>query len=75
MALPTTEFRQAENDHLRLHLLKPREVDAAEVLALEVDELFNCLAFGEHSGGDVIRFEDKHPPFSAPLHDDFLPLQ
>ena len=31
-AIPTTKFRQSENNVLRLHFLKPREVNMAELL-------------------------------------------
>ena len=47
--------------------MKLWEVDIVELLVPQVDVRLNLLPFGKHNGVDVICFEDKHPPFSAPV--------
>ena len=47
------------------------EINVADPLVPHVDVRFDLLSFIKHSVADVIRLEDKHPPFSAPLHNDF----
>ena len=50
MTLLAIEFRQAENNVPRLHLMKSWEVDVAEPLLPQVDVRIDLLPFGEHSG-------------------------
>ena len=66
-----TKFRQSENDVLRLHFSKPREVNMVEPLLPQVDIRLNLLPFGKHNSAYIDALEDEHPPFTTPLCDDF----
>jgi hypothetical protein len=68
---PAAELRQTENDLFRLQVLKPPVVDVAYPLVPQVDVRLDLLSFREQSGAKVIGVEDKHPPVSAPLRNDF----
>ena len=71
MAITAPKFQQSENDIRRLHFTKPWEIYVAEPLVPQVDIGLDLLSFRKHCGAHIIGFEDKHPPFTAPLCDDF----
>ena len=53
--------------------MKLLEVDVADPVP-QVNVQLDLLPFREHSGADIIRFEDKHSPVVVPLRDDFALL-
>ena len=67
LGLLAAELRQSINHMFRLHFLKLLEVDVADPLVPQVDVPLNLLSFCKHNTANIIRFEDKHPPVSAPL--------
>ena len=68
---PATKLRQTENNLFRLQVLKPPVIDMAYPLVPQVDVRLDLLSFCKQSGADVIGVEDKHPPISAPLRNNF----
>ena len=56
-----------QNDVLRFHFSKPREVDMAEFLLPRVNIRLDLLPFGKHRGVNVVGLKDEHSPFMAPL--------
>jgi hypothetical protein len=72
LCLPATKFGQTENRLSRLQLLKPLIVDVAHPLVPQVDIRLGFLSLREQSGVGAIvsTVEDKHPPASAPSHNN-----
>ena len=71
LAYLATELWQSGNHVFRLQLLKLLEIDLADFLVPQVDIRLDHLPFREHSGTHIIPFEDKHPPISASLRNNF----
>ena len=46
-------------------------ISRSEPIASQVDVRLDLLSFRKHCGASLIGVEDKHPPFTAPLHDYF----
>ena len=70
LAFPATELWLSRNHMFQLHLLKLSEVDVANPLMPQVDVRLELVHFREHSGANIIGFEDEHSSIPVPFCND-----